>query len=132
PLLLESGHRGALTLAVRTPGTFSDQFVDHLSITARKAVVTVSPAFRGWSPTPTPEDTGRPTPTARFVPDNIDPVLRGISAKLAAIREKIEDRELCQLLGDIEVDVFRAAQAQLREPVTKRMTSESTSDQLHL
>jgi DNA-binding CsgD family transcriptional regulator len=107
PLLLDSGHRAALTLAVRTPGAFADRFVDHLSITARKAVVTVSRAFRGWSPTP--HYTAGPTPTAQFLPDDIDPFLLGISAKLAAIRCKIENRELCQLLGDIEVDVFQAA-----------------------
>jgi DNA-binding CsgD family transcriptional regulator len=129
PLLLESGNRGALTLAVRTPGTFADRFVDQLSVTARKAVVTVSRAFREWSSTP--NHTAHSTPTTRFVPDGIDPFLLSISAKLAAIRHKIDNRELSQLLGDIEVDVFQAA-GQVSEPAAKRRAPGSTSNQPRL
>ncbi|MFG1667731.1 LuxR C-terminal-related transcriptional regulator [Streptomyces sp. Y7] len=109
PLPLPSGRRGALTLGLRSPGAFTDRFIDRVTAVARSALV-------DRVPSPETRPAGHRPGDTTDARDEVEQLLLDMGARLVLTRSRIEDASVRALLRRLEADVEQTARLLHRPP----------------
>lgn len=109
PLSLPRGRRGALTLGLRSPGTFTDRLIDRVTTAAGSVLAALTPVAEV-------RHVGPPSDTTDL-PGEFEQLLADMGVRLALARGRANDMSVRAVLRRLEADIERAARLLHRPPL---------------